>query len=105
MVRDMPQKKSLKQIEKQQMKKDAGEKDKGGRVEKTIGALDIPDIESGELLEQLRKMKAVTPPGLAIQYNLKISTAKRLLDELEKSKLVDLVSRSHNLKVYAVTAD
>ena len=100
----MPQKKSLKQIEKQQRKKD-GAKDKGGRVEKTIGALDIPDIESGELLEQLRKMKAVTPPGLAIQYNLKISTAKRLLEQLEKDKVVDMVSRSHNLKVYAVTAD
>ena len=99
----MPQKKSLKQIEKQQSKKDSGEK--GGRVEKTIGALNIEDIDSAELMEQLRKMKAVTPTGLAIQYNLKVSVAKRLLDQLEKDRVVDMVSRSHNLKVYAPTAD
>lgn len=99
----MPQKKSLKQIEKQQSKKEGG--DKGRQVEKTIGALNIEDIDSGELMEQLKKMKAVTPTGLAAHYNLKVSMAKRLLQRLEKDKVVDLVSRSHNLKVYAPTAD
>jgi ribosomal protein S25 len=99
----MPQKKSLKQIEKQQSKKESG--DKGGKVEKTIGALNIEDIDSNELMEQLRKMKAVTPTGLATHYNLKVSMAKRLLQQLEKDKVVDLVSRSHNLKVYVLTAD
>ncbi len=100
----MPQKKSLKQVEKQQRKKDDEEKDKGGRVNKTIGALNIEDIDSEELMEQLQKMKAVTPTGLAIQYNLKVSVAKRLLDQLQKDKVVEMVSRSHNLKVYAVKA-
>jgi len=101
----MPQKKSLKQVEKQQRKKDDEEKDKGGRVNKTIGALNIEDIDSEELMEQLQKMKAVTPTGLAIQYNLKVSVAKRLLDQLQKDKVVEMVSRSHNLKVYALTVD
>ncbi len=101
----MPQKKSLKQIEKQQRKKDSGEKEKGGRVIKTIGALDIEDIDSEDLMEQLKKMKAVTPTGLAIHYSLKVSMAKKLLDQLQKDTVVEMVSRSHNLKVYALTAD
>jgi len=101
----MPQKKSLKQIERQQRKKDSGEKEKGGRVTKTIGALDIEEIDSEDLMEQLQKMKAVTPTGLAIHYSLKVSMAKKLLNQLQKDKVVEMVSRSHNLKVYALTAD
>jgi ribosomal protein S25 len=103
----MPQKKSLKQIERQQRKKDSKDKDKekGGRVIKTIGTLDIEEIDSEDLMEQLQKMKAVTPTGLAIHYSLKVSMAKRLLEQLQKDKVVEMVSRSHNLKVYALTAD
>lgn len=95
----MPQKKSLRKMERQQQTKKEDEK-KGGRVEKTIGSLDIPDMSSQELMEQLGKMKAITPPGLAIQFNIKISTAKKLLEQLKKDRVVDLASRSHNLKVY-----
>lgn len=94
----MPQKKSLKKMERQQETKEAEKK--GGRVEKTIGSLDIPDMSSQELMEQLGKMKAITPPGLAIQFNIKISTAKKLLDQLKRDRVVDLASSSHNLKVY-----
>jgi ribosomal protein S25 len=96
---EMPQKKSLRKMERQQETKKEAEK-KGGRVEKTIGSLDIPDMSSQELMEQLGKMKAITPPGLAIQFNIKISTAKKLLEQLKKDRVVDLASRSHNLKVY-----
>ena len=77
----MPQKKSLRKMERQQQTKKEDEK-KGGRVEKTIGSLDIPDMSSQELMEQLGKMKAITTPGLAIQFNIKISTAKKLLEQL-----------------------
>jgi ribosomal protein S25 len=98
----MPQKRSLRQIEKQQRRRDREEKSEKGRVEKTIGSLDIPEMSSEELMEQLGKMKAITPTGLAVQFNLKVSTAKRLLEDLRKDRVVDLVSRSHNLKVYAL---
>jgi len=101
----MPQKKSLKQRERQQNRKEKESKDKGGRVVKTIGALEIPEMDSDELLEQLGKMKAITPTGLAMQYNLKISMAKKLLTQLEDDRVVSLVSRSHNLKIYALTSD
>lgn len=102
----MPQKKSLKQIEKQQRRRDRGEKrEKGVRVEKTIGSLNIPDLSSDDLMEQLGRMKAITPTGVAIQFNMKVSMAKRLLEDLRRNRVVDMVSRSHNLKVYQLRAD
>lgn len=99
----MPQKRSLRQIEKQQRRRDRDQKPEKGRVEKTIGSLDIPEMSSEELMEQLGKMKAITPTGLAIQFDLKVSTAKKLLEQLRDDRVVDLVSRSHNLKVYALS--
>jgi len=98
----MPQKRSLRQIEKQQRRRDREEKSEKGRVEKTIGSLDIPEMSSEELMEQLGRMKAITPTGLAIQFNLKVSTSKKLLEQLRRDRVVDLVSSSHNLKVYAL---
>ncbi len=99
----MPAKRSMKQIEKQQRRKEKGEETKEkGRFQKTIGSLDIPEMSSEELLEQLGKMKAITPTGLAIHYNLKVSTAKKLLNELTEQKVITLASRSHNLKIYTL---
>ncbi len=98
----MPAKKSMKQIERQQRKKEKVEVKKKGKFEKTIGALDIPEMSSEELMEQLGKMKAITPTGLAIHYSLKVSTAKKLLNELMEQKMITLASRSHNLKVYTL---
>ena len=92
----------MKQIERQQRRKEKEEAKEKGRVQKTIGSLDIPEMSSEELMEQLGKMKAITPTGLAIHYNLKVSTAKKLLEDLREQKVVTLASRSHNLKVYAL---
>ena len=93
----------MRQTEKQQRRKAKGEETKEkGRFKKTIGALDIPDMTSEELMEQLEKMKAITPTGLAVHYNLKVSTSKKLIKELLDKKVIALASRSHNLKVYTL---
>ena len=96
----MPQKKRMRQIERQQRGKQRDKKGEKGRIEKTIGSIDIPDLSGDELRDQLKRMKAITPTGVAIQFNLKVSLAKRLLEELRRNGVVSLVSRSHNLKVY-----
>jgi ribosomal protein S25 len=98
----MSKKQSLRQLEKRQREKKGKKEEKGERFVKTIGALDIPDMSSEELIEQLGKMKAITPTGLAIQMNIKVSTAKKLLEELKEQKVLALASRSHNLKVYSL---
>lgn len=71
-----------------------------GPREKIIGSVEMPDINSSDVMGAIRGMKAITPPGVATRFNLKISVAKRMLKELEKKGAIKLVTRSKNLKVY-----
>ena len=70
--------------------------------EKIIGSVDMPNINSKEVLDALRGMKAITATGVATRFNLKISVAKRMLNMLEERGSIKLVTRSSNLKVYEV---
>ena len=101
----MPQKKSLKKIEKQQRMRESGKRQEKSRITKTIGSVDMPSINSDELMNALKEMKAITPAEVAIQFNIKVSMAKSLLEELKRNRVVDIVSQSHNLKVYALSQD
>lgn len=76
-----------------------------GRREKIVGGVDVPDLESKETLGALRGMKAITPTSAAIRFNLKISVAKRMLNELESKGVIEFVTRSKNLKVYKMVGD
>ena len=71
-----------------------------GPREKIIGSVDMPDINSNEVLGALRGMKAVTATSVATRFNLKISVAKKMLNMLEERGTIKLVTRSSNLKVY-----
>ena len=71
-----------------------------GPREKIIGSVDMPDINSNEVLGALRGMKAVTATSVATRFNLKISVAKKMLNMLEEKGTIKLVTRSSNLKVY-----
>ena len=71
-----------------------------GPREKIIGSVEIPDINSKEVLGAIKAMKAITPTSVAAKWNLKVSVAKRMLDMLEEKKVVRLVAQSSNLKVY-----
>jgi len=68
--------------------------------EKIIGSVEIPDLNSKEVIGAIKAMKAITPTSVAAKWNLKVSVAKRMLDMLEEKKLVRLVAQSSNLKVY-----
>ena len=98
----MPGKKSLKKMEKQQAAKDKEDQKTKEKRDKIIGAVDIPDATSDEVMGALRGMKAITPTGVASKFNLKVSIAKKLLRELENSGTLELAARSQNLKVYAL---
>jgi ribosomal protein S25 len=49
-------------------------------------------------------MGALTPYSLASQFNLKISLAKDLLDELAKKRLVKLVGGNARVRIFQVAA-
>jgi small subunit ribosomal protein S25e len=95
----MPGKKSLAKQEKQQAEKTV--KKSSERKEKIIGSIQVPDLKSSEIRETLQKMKAITPNAVASQFNIKVSVAKKMLNEMENNGILKMVARSSNLKVYA----
>lgn len=95
----MPGKKSLAKQEKQQVEKTV--KKSTGKKEKIIGSIEVPDSKRSDVRETLLKMKAITPNTVASQFNIKVSVAKKMLNEMESSGIIKMVARSSNLKVYA----
>lgn len=63
----------------------------------------MPEIKD-ELINELKKMKVITPFAIASKLDLRISVAKDLLEELERKKIVELVSRSRKTKIYKIAA-
>jgi len=71
--------------------------------EKRTSNVLMPEIKD-DLIDEIRKMKVVTPFAVASKFDLRISVAKDLLEELERKKIIELVSRSRKTKVYKVAA-
>lgn len=98
---------NLKQMERMQDKKDTENKDKkkqekagGGPKEKKPSAVVPPDAKNEKLVAELKKMHVLTPYAIATRYNIRISAAKEFLHELQENGKIQLVSGSHNLKIY-----
>ncbi len=95
---------SLKQTEKMQDRKSERKESKPSgspskREKKTTGII-LPDPRSEKIINQIKKMKTLTPFSVASRFNLRISMAKDLLEELEQQGVIKFVSRSRNLKIY-----
>jgi len=95
---------TLKQMERTQEKKDErekkGGKGSGGPPEKKAPGIVPPDPNSEKVIGELKKMKALTPYTVATRFNLRLSVAKDLLDELAQRGIIEYVSGSKNLKIY-----
>lgn len=96
----MPGKKSLSKIEKTQ--DEVPEKKEEKKKEKIIGSVDALRADSPEFMDAIRKMKAITPPAVSSQFNLKVSVSKRMLEELEEKGRIKRVAHTNNLRVYAL---
>jgi ribosomal protein S25 len=101
----------IKQMEKQQVSQDEAkvekkkEKTAGGPKERktNIGIL-APDVKDQKIVAEIKKMNVLTPYALSTKYGIRISTAKDFLEQLEANGTVQLVSGSHNLKIYKPAA-
>jgi ribosomal protein S25 len=97
----------LKQIEKQQVKEDE-EKSKEKKKEKasttkekrTIIGVVAPDAKNEKNVAEIKKMNVLTPYTVSTKFNIRISAAKDFLEQLEKNGAVQLVSGSHDIKIY-----
>jgi len=99
----------IKQMEKQQVKEDDSKtekkKEKAGppKERKTVGIMP-PDAKDAKILAEIKKMGVLTPYVVATRYGVRISAAKDFLENLEANGQVQLVSGSHNIKIYKPTA-
>ena len=95
----------MKQMERMQDKKDdedkSKKKEKAGapKERKTIGVIP-PDVKSDKVLSEVKKMPVLTPYTVATRFGVRISAAKDFLEQLEQNGTIQLVSGSHNIKVY-----
>jgi ribosomal protein S25 len=93
---------TLKQMEKTQ-KKQPKKKTKTGSKStpdtKAAGTT-LPDLKREKIIPKLKKMGAITPYGTASRFDVRLSTAREMLKELEKQGTIEYVSGSKNLKIY-----
>jgi small subunit ribosomal protein S25e len=93
---------SLAAIERTQDKKPDKKKDSkssGSGSERKVPEVFMPDA-SGKVVDEMKKLKVLTPYMIATRFNLRISIAKDFLEELEKKGAVQLVSRDRNVRIY-----
>ncbi|RLI20791.1 hypothetical protein DRO54_05360 [Candidatus Bathyarchaeota archaeon] len=96
---------SLTQMERLQARRERERRARSQSVmseKKTTNVL-MPEINDN-LINEIRKMKVITPFAVASKFDLRISVAKDLLEELERKKIIELVSRSRKTRVYKVAA-
>ena len=97
----------IKQMEKQQISQDEEKakqdkkKEKAGppKERKTVGIM-APDVKDAKIIAEVKKMGVLTPYAVSTRYGVRISAAKDLLEQLQENGAVQLVSGSHNIKVY-----
>ena len=96
----------LKQMERMQSKNDKEQSKKEKkekapvREKKTTINVIPPDAKNAKLVAEVKKMNVLTPYAISTKYNVRISAAKQFLSQLEENGAVQLVSGSHNIKVY-----
>ena len=99
---------SLKQIERTQDKKDAVDKDKkkkekgGPPKERKASSVVPPDAKNEKTIAELKKMHVLTPFSVATRFNIRMSAAKDLLDQLQQNGTAKYVSGNHSVKIYRV---
>jgi len=96
---------TIKQMERTQDKKDEvptkrGGKSTGPAPEKKAPGIIQPDVKSDKIVGEIKKMKALTPFTVASRFNLRLSVAQDMLDELAQRGVIDYVSGSKNIKIY-----
>jgi small subunit ribosomal protein S25e len=94
---------NLKQMERMQDRKPEQDKKKeksGPPKEKKALAVVPPDSKNEKILAEIKKMHVLTPFTVATRYGVRISAAKEFLDQLQQNGTIQVVSGSHNIKIY-----
>lgn len=62
-----------------------------------------PNPDNENVVDELKNMRVLTPYTVASCFNLRLSAARDLLEQLENRGVVEMVSGHHTLKIYKST--
>lgn len=102
-------KKSLAQMEKEQVQRDKKPepakktKSKAGAEKKSSG-IGMPNLEDQKFIGELQKIGALTPYAIATQFNVRLSVARDILEELERRRMVKSVGGNTRIKIFKLAA-
>lgn len=93
---------TIKQMEKMQQKKKDEKRERSGGTssEKKLMGIVPLDPRSEKVISALKKMKVLTPYAVATRFNLRLSVAKHLLNELAQRGIIEYVSGGKRLRIY-----
>jgi len=74
----------------------------GQGFEKQVQGISIPNISDRELQRVISEMKAITPYTVSNQFNIRVSVAKRLIEELLQKGVIEQVDGNSRIKVFKV---
>ncbi len=97
-------KQTLRKAESAQKKKPSKKEKKPSgtlRERKAVSGITPPNMKDESFVNELKKMKAITPFSIATRYELRLSVARKFLRELEHKGLIRFVSKSQSLRIYA----
>ena len=69
-------------------------------VEKKVPGVVPPDLRSEKTVSEIKKLKVLTPYAVASRFDLRLSVARELLEELQQRGVIQYVSGSRNIKIY-----
>jgi len=94
---------SLKQMEKLQTRQQGKKEGESTRsITKKTAGIFFPNPKSKKVVDELKKMKVLTPYTVASRLDLRLSTAKHFLKELARQGMIEHVSSGKNLKIYKI---
>jgi ribosomal protein S25 len=101
-------------MEKQQTQQDAGSEKKTEPAKKSkskpvaekkgMSGIALPNFDDPKFNGELSKLGALTPYAIATQFNVRLSVARDILEELERRRLVKPVGGNARIKIYKLAA-
>jgi len=97
------EKMQARQAKKQSTTKKPGKTSKSGSssaAEKKAAGIILPNPRSEKTVKEIKKLKVLTPYTVASRFDLRLSVARELLQDLEQKGVIRWVSGSKNIKIY-----
>jgi small subunit ribosomal protein S25e len=64
-----------------------------------------PDEDAKKKIEaEIKRAKGLTPAYLADKFNIRVSTAKKMLKEAEANNIVEVITKSRRTTVYSAAS-